>query len=94
MLCAGPYLIVRDQVNEGALDVHFEVAVALSGIIAPMLYIRLRKAQCDQHENAAICLTEMSFTEGRSDSYSPVKGDDCDGDFDPQRSRERRFVLE
>ena len=60
------------QVSENALNIHFEVAVALSGIIAPLLYIRLRKAQADQKNND-ICLTDMSFDAGTSTVYSPVQ---------------------
>ena len=60
------------QVSENALNIHFEVAVALSGIIAPLLYIRLQKAQTDQ-KSSDICLTDISFGPVLSTVYSPVQ---------------------
>ena len=57
---------------------HFEASVALSGIISPMLYIRLRKAQDNQRKNNDVLLTEMSFANDRATAYLPVTHQDLE----------------
>ena len=64
----------------GILDVHFEITVAASGIIAPKLYAHLREAQDEQRSNKAILLTDMSFgySNGLSTAYESLSHDELD----------------
>ena len=59
---------------------HFEATVAASGIIAPKLYIHLRKAQNVQHSEKAILLTEMSYgyIDDQSTAYESLGRDDLE----------------
>ena len=62
------------------INVHFEISVAVSSIVAPKLYIRLRKAQSDQRSTQEILLTDMSFKDGPPAVYSPAHSRDPDID--------------
>ena len=57
---------------------HFEIAIAASGIIAPKLYIHLRKAQDEQRSDKAILLTEMSYgySSGLTTAYESLSRDE------------------
>ena len=59
---------------------HFEVAVAISGAIAPSLYVRLRKAQVEQRRQSRVLLTDLSLGDGLPTSYTPVDRLDCDAE--------------
>ena len=59
------------QGAEEAITVHFEAAIAVSGIIAPKLYIHLRKAQSYHQGDHEVSLTDMGFRNGRPTARPP-----------------------
>ena len=63
----------------GAFDAHFEASIALSGAIAPKLYIHLRKAQREdmdrQRANISI-LTGMGLYDRTDSEYLPLRSRD------------------
>ena len=68
--------------TEEALTAQFVLAIAVSGTIAPKLYIRLRKVQSEQRSSNNILLTDMSFKDGLPTVYSPVRGHDPEAEHD------------
>ena len=72
------------MVEQGAKElvtVQFEVAIAASGIIAPKLFTRLRKAENERQRNNAILLTDMSFKDNVPTSYTPLHSRDPEEDL-------------
>ena len=76
-----PHSSARSKLEQGskvgeAITAQFVLAIAVSGTIAPKLYIRLRKAQNEQRKSNDILLTDMSFKDGHPIVYSPIHSRD------------------
>lgn len=60
------------------MNVHFEASVALSGSIAPKLYVHLKKVQANRERENRVVLTgtEINFEPGSTVAYNRISGKD------------------